>query len=48
MLVEQEGFYVVLISPQSRTELDESLARVCPKLILVAENGFFVKIPLEG
>jgi len=47
MLSEQEGFSVVLISPSSRAELAETLGRACPKLILVAENGFFAKLPEE-
>ena len=41
----QEDFNVVLISPCSRRELDESIGKECPKLILVAENGVFFKIP---
>ena len=45
MLSEQDDFAVVLISPASRSELDESLGKACPKLILVAENGFFCKFP---
>jgi len=40
---------VVLISPESRAELDEKLGNACPKVILVAENGFFCKVPrLKG
>ena len=46
-LSNQEGFNVVLISPCSRRELDESFARACPKLILVAENGVFYKVPKQ-
>ena len=44
----QDDFHVVLISPCSRQELDESLGKECPKLILVAENGFFFKMPSSG
>lgn len=44
-LSEQVDFHVVLISPRSRQELDESIGPECPKLILVAENGFFFKLP---
>lgn len=40
---------MVLISPESRAELDEKLGNACPKVILVAENGFFCKVPrLKG
>ena len=41
----QSGYHVVLISPESRAELDDKLGNACPKLILIAENGFFAKIP---
>ena len=41
----QKNFHVVLISPYSRHEMDEMFSQACPKLILVAENGFFYKIP---
>ena len=44
-LSRQDGYHVVLISPDSRAELDEKLGNACPKLILVAENGFFCKVP---
>ena len=44
-LSSQQGSHVVLISPSSRLEMDENFARACPKLILVAENGFFFKMP---
>ena len=47
-LSEQDDFHVVLISPCSRQELDESLGKECPKLILVAENGVFFKIPYSS
>ena len=43
----QDMFHVVLISPCSRHELDESFSKACPRLILVAENGFFVKMPKQ-
>ena len=44
-LSSQENFHIVLISPNSRQELDESFGRACPKMILVAENGFYLKMP---
>lgn len=47
-LSEQENFNVILVSPWSRQELDESLGKECPKLILAAENGIFFKLPGEG
>ena len=46
-LTEQANFHVVLVSPNSRQELDENLAKMCPKLILAAENGCFLKIPRQ-
>lgn len=48
LLSSQDSQHVVLISPESRVELDEKLGNACPKLILIAENGFFCKIPRHG
>mmetsp|Transcript_2007 Transcript_2007/g.2831 ORF Transcript_2007/g.2831 Transcript_2007/m.2831 type:complete len:134 (+) Transcript_2007:1533-1934(+) len=40
-----DRFHVVLISHSSRAEMDANFGQECPDLILVAENGFFCKMP---